>query len=57
MTDDRCPPHFFQHGWRTDALGLIWCRFCGEVRDLEPQNVGPPVEESIQSITVTDKQP
>lgn len=57
MSDDRCPPHNFQSAWQTDEIGVLFCRFCGEVRDLTPQKVGPPVEESIKSITVTDKQP
>jgi hypothetical protein len=56
MSDDRCPPHKFKPGWQNDNLGRIFCQFCGEVRDLEPAQTEAPSEESIQSVTVTDKQ-
>lgn len=53
---DRCPPHYFQPGWRTDEIGLIFCRLCGEVRDLEPAKIEAPVEESI-SVRTKERRP
>jgi Fe2+ or Zn2+ uptake regulation protein len=50
---DLCPPHDFRAGWQTDEHGVIYCRLCGEVRELEAQRIGAPAEEVI---TVTDKQ-
>lgn len=57
MPEERCPPHNFKAAWMTDEVGVLFCSACGEIRELAPQKVGPPVEESIKSITVTDKQP
>lgn len=52
---DQCPPHDFRAAWQTDEKGVIYCRFCALILDLEPQRTGPPSEESV-TITVTDKQ-
>ena len=48
MSEDRCPPHNFQAGWTSDEKGgAIFCRWCGEVRELVPQKIEAPVEEKV----------
>ena len=43
-----CPPHDFRAGWRTDENGVIYCRLCGEVRELEAQRVEASETEKIK---------
>jgi hypothetical protein len=45
---DRCPPHRFEGGWVNDEEGgVIFCRWCGEIRSLAPQRIEAPLEEWI----------
>lgn len=48
MKGDRCPPHNFKGGFTAmadEALGVIWCKWCGDVRPLDVARVDPPPEE------------
>lgn len=52
-TDEQCPPHWFEAAWTdqdedTVTHGVIYCRWCGEVRPLEVQRIEAPVEERIE---------
>ena len=45
---DRCPPHRFEGGWVNDEEGgVIFCRWCGEIRSLAPQRIEAPLEERL----------
>jgi hypothetical protein len=50
MNNDRCPPHNFQTAWISDEKGgAIFCRWCGEVRELEVPTIEAPVEERVNA--------
>ena len=42
-----CPPHLFDAGWTggDETHGVIYCRYCGEIRDLKLAEIEAPVEE------------
>jgi len=45
---DRCPPHHFEGAYVSDDKGgVIFCRWCGEIRDLTPQWIEAPAEERV----------
>jgi len=44
---DYCPPHKFAAAWQDDDKGVIFCRYCGEVRELEVQRIGAPDLEKV----------
>lgn len=48
MTDDICPPHFFLAAWRNENDGVLFCRMCGEVRELNPATIEAPDEEKVE---------
>lgn len=50
ITEQRCPPHWFDASWvggGEDAPGCIYCKLCGEIRRLEFAVIEAPAEERI----------
>lgn len=46
---ERCPPHRFEGGWQNSsdaAPGILWCRWCGDIRELIPPTIGPIDDET-----------
>ena len=40
--------HYFEAAWsgaEGDGFGVIYCRWCGDIRAIEMATVGPPAEE------------
>ena len=46
---ERCPPHLFEAAWQgteENSTGVIFCRYCGDIRALEVARVPAPEMES-----------
>jgi hypothetical protein len=54
---DRCPPHNFHvaASWEGEqSRGYIYCRACGDIRELAAQDADAPAEERYtESHTIT----
>jgi hypothetical protein len=46
---ERCPPHKFKAAWSSgdDNKGVIFCRACGDIRELVEPAVSAPAEETV----------
>lgn len=47
MSEDRCPPHFFVAAWSSENTGVLFCRYCGEIRELKVPALEAPIEERV----------
>jgi Fe2+ or Zn2+ uptake regulation protein len=52
---DLCPPHFFLAAWQSEDHGVIYCRLCGDVRELAMQKIEAPAEESDARTEATNR--
>lgn len=50
-SDEHCPPHQFYAAWMSEQMGAIYCRECGEIRELAVQKVA-----QVETVKPTDKQ-
>ena len=51
QTDLQCFPHWFEAAWQgteENSTGVIFCKKCGEIRELTAQHIEAPAEEMLQ---------
>lgn len=49
-TIERCPPHRFEGAWANaseDAPGILYCRYCGDIRPAQVPVIEAPIEEMV----------
>lgn len=54
MSDELCPPHFFLAAWASENEGVLFCRLCGDVREMKPASQTPPPEEKGEPLTAAE---
>ena len=50
---ERCPPHRFEGAWANaseDAPGILFCRYCGDIRPAQVPFIEAPLEEMVVTV-------